>query len=145
MDTKSIVFEYENSSIGNWQSDAEFVRPKWGIYRSLNDVNSLRDEAVLFADFSVEEVATLFIADLKVNKQNLKTFPNPAKYKIQIKGNVTDSFNQIYIYDVLVKQIERKQQKGDNTIDVSNLKSTSYYFIFKKDLQTVSKNTIIIK
>jgi hypothetical protein len=145
MDTKSIVFEYENSSIGNWQNGADFVRPKWGIYRSLNDVSSLRDEAVLFADFSVEEVSSLSIADLKVNNQNIKTFPNPAKNTIQIKGNDTDSFNEIYIYDVLGKLIERKQQNIDNTIDVSNLKTGSYYFIFKKDAQTVSKNTIIIK
>jgi hypothetical protein len=145
IDNQNIIFEYENSTIDNWQDGADFVRPKWGIYRSLNDVNSLRDEAVLFADFSVEEVSSLSIADLKVNNQNIKTFPNPAKNTIQIKGVLGDSFNQIYIYDVLGKLIERKQKSNDATIDVSNLKTGSYYFIFKKDAKTVSKNTIIIK
>jgi hypothetical protein len=34
-------------------SPTTFCRPKWGIYRSLNDATYLRDEDVLFADFCV--------------------------------------------------------------------------------------------
>ena len=30
-----IIFEYANNDIINWRPEAEFVRPKWGIYRSL--------------------------------------------------------------------------------------------------------------
>ena len=145
IDNQDVVFEYENNAIDNWQDGADFVRPKWGIYRSLNDVSSLRDETVLFADFSVEEVNSLSIADLKENNQNLKTFPNPAKNTLQIMGNASDSFNQIYIYNTLGKLIERKQKNIENTVDVSNLKAGLYYFIFKKETQTVSKNTIVIK
>ncbi len=50
------VLSYSNESIDMWRAGASFVRPKWGIYRSLNDVASLRDEEVLFADFQVTEI-----------------------------------------------------------------------------------------
>src|SRR2546422_10432370 len=33
------------------RSTCTFVRPKWGIYRSLNNVAALRDEQVRFDDF----------------------------------------------------------------------------------------------
>ncbi|RED93825.1 putative secreted protein (Por secretion system target) [Marinoscillum furvescens DSM 4134] len=51
------VLSYENTSLDMWRDQASFVRPKWGIYRSLSDSSSLRDETVLFADFKVTEVA----------------------------------------------------------------------------------------
>jgi len=49
------LFEYSNNSLINWRPGGDFVRPKWGIYRSLVHATDLRDEEVLFADFSVEE------------------------------------------------------------------------------------------
>lgn len=52
----SIVFSYSNTSIVNWRPNADFVRPKWGIYRSLINQQDLRDEEVLFADFSIIEI-----------------------------------------------------------------------------------------
>ncbi|MFD2587530.1 hypothetical protein ACFSQJ_11350 [Croceitalea marina] len=52
----AILFEYSNSSIVNWRQDAEFVRPKWGIYRSLLNAQDLRDESIFYANFSVEEL-----------------------------------------------------------------------------------------
>ncbi len=52
----TVLFEYTDESIQNWQPGAEFVRPKWGIYRSLINAQDLRDETVLYADFSIEEV-----------------------------------------------------------------------------------------
>jgi hypothetical protein len=52
----SILFEYSNSLIINWRPGANFVRPKWGIYRSLLNVQDLRDEEVLFADFRITEI-----------------------------------------------------------------------------------------
>jgi len=52
----SVLFSYANTSIVNWRPDADFVRPKWGIYRSLLNAQDLRDEQVLFADFSIREI-----------------------------------------------------------------------------------------
>lgn len=56
VDNEAVLFEYSNTSIINWRSGASFVRPKWGIYRSLTNDQDLRDESLLYADFSIEEL-----------------------------------------------------------------------------------------
>jgi len=51
----AVLLEYSNSNIDLWRDGASFCRPKWGIYRSLNNVSYLRDEEVRFADFCIAE------------------------------------------------------------------------------------------
>ncbi|MEM6514341.1 MAG: hypothetical protein AAF660_15125 [Pseudomonadota bacterium] len=55
-----VVFDIDVQGLDLWRgTDAShFVRPKWGIYRSLLDLDKLRpdEEAVRFANFSVQEV-----------------------------------------------------------------------------------------
>ena len=53
---QSTLLTYSDNDIRMWRTDAEFVRPKWGIYRSLLFEEDLRDEEVLFNDFSIEEI-----------------------------------------------------------------------------------------
>ena len=53
---QTTLFAYSNTSIINWRPNATFVRPKWGIYRSLINAQDLRDEEILFADFSITEI-----------------------------------------------------------------------------------------
>lgn len=52
--TGETLFRYANDSIRMWKSGADFLRPKWGIYRSLIDKGNLRDETVDFADFEID-------------------------------------------------------------------------------------------
>lgn len=52
----AVLFSYTNTNIINWRENADFVRPKWGIYRSLINDQDLRDEILMFADFSVQEL-----------------------------------------------------------------------------------------
>lgn len=56
VEDETVLLSYVDNSIINWRLDAEFARPKWGIYRSLINVQDLRDEELLFADFSIEEL-----------------------------------------------------------------------------------------
>lgn len=42
-------------SLNMWVTGADLIRPKWGIYRSLNAKEQLRDEQVRFADFEITE------------------------------------------------------------------------------------------
>ena len=56
VDDNTVLFEYANDSIQNWQPGASFVRPKWGIYRSLLNAQDLRDESLLYNDFSIQEL-----------------------------------------------------------------------------------------
>jgi len=50
------LLSYTDNNIRMWRTNADFVRPKWGIYRSLLDSAYLRNEEVLFANFSIEEI-----------------------------------------------------------------------------------------
>jgi len=52
----SNLLTYSNSNIKTIRPSNSFIRPKWGIYRSLLDVADLRDEAVRFTDFSVAQI-----------------------------------------------------------------------------------------
>ena len=145
IDNQTIVFQYENNAIDNWQNGAEFVRPKWGIYRSLNNVQDLRDEAILFADFSIEEVNTLSLNDIKTNNQIIKTFPNPVVTEIKIAEHISEVYNQIYIYNILGKLVDKKAKCNSKTLNISHLKSGTYFFIFKNDEKIISKNTVIVQ
>ena len=45
------LMNYTNGNIDLWRSGNSYLRPKWGIYRSLNDKGNLRDENVYFNNF----------------------------------------------------------------------------------------------
>lgn len=55
-----VLFNIDAGSLDLWRGESvdHFVRPKWGIYRSLLDADNLRpdEEAVQFANFSIREV-----------------------------------------------------------------------------------------
>ncbi|WP_298780497.1 T9SS type A sorting domain-containing protein [uncultured Polaribacter sp.] len=142
--TGETLFDYSDTSTENWQSGAEFVRPKWGIYRSLNDINSLRDETVLFADFSIEEVSTLSTESFIINNLRVKIYPNPTTESIFIEEKTANSYDSILIYDTLGRLIQRNNKAADNTISVSNLNTGTYYFVFKKENEIISKNSVLI-
>lgn len=56
------ILAVDQSNIDMWRgTGSEFIRPKWGIYRSLQDLDHLRpaEETVCFANFSVSKVRQL--------------------------------------------------------------------------------------
>ncbi|WP_157493657.1 hypothetical protein [Draconibacterium sediminis] len=53
-----VLFEYESNALDLWREGSTFIRPKFGIYRSLNSLSYWRDEQVLLADFSLTEGTT---------------------------------------------------------------------------------------
>ena len=140
----ALLLSYSNNSIKNWQTDADFVRPKWGIYRSLNSPSDLRDETVLFAGFSIEETGTLSFNDSNLNKNSIKIVPNPASTQISIIEATPNSFNSINIYDNLGRIISETYLIY-KTIDISYLNSGIYFIAFKKDLNTVRIEQLIVK
>lgn len=53
-----VLLSYASSNIETWRTGGTtFVRPKWGIYRSLNSLSSLRDEMVRFDRFCLAKGA----------------------------------------------------------------------------------------
>lgn len=53
MSDDSVLLTYSNTNIDMWRNGTTFVRPKWGIYRSLDNSSYLRDEVVRFNDFYI--------------------------------------------------------------------------------------------
>jgi hypothetical protein len=55
-----VIFNIDETGLDLWRGEdaSHFVRPKWGIYRSILDLDNLRpdEETVRFANFSVSEV-----------------------------------------------------------------------------------------
>jgi hypothetical protein len=51
----AVLVNYSDASIVTIRPDNTFIRPKWGIYRSLNTPTDLRDDAIRFANFSITE------------------------------------------------------------------------------------------
>jgi hypothetical protein len=47
------LLSYQSNDIDFWRNQTEFIRPKWGIYRSVQEAVLSRDEIVLFDNFCV--------------------------------------------------------------------------------------------
>jgi hypothetical protein len=62
----SVLLSYTNNNLNMWRGDATFNRPKWGIYRSLNSSNYLRDEQVLFANLCIGKGNDICPSDVHV-------------------------------------------------------------------------------
>lgn len=54
----AVLLAWSDQDIDTWRAGAELIRPKYGIYRSLNNKADLRDESVNFADFCLAEGTT---------------------------------------------------------------------------------------
>ncbi len=51
----SNLLTVNKSNLDMWRPGAQYVRPKWGIYRSLDRKNQLRDEIVRFDSFCLDK------------------------------------------------------------------------------------------
>lgn len=48
-----VLLQYSSDSIDFWRNETSFIRPKWGVYRSVQEAVLGRDEIVLFDDFCI--------------------------------------------------------------------------------------------
>lgn len=124
--TGSQILSYSDASIRMWKTQADFIRPKWGIYRSLNNASQLRDEEVLFANFSITEDDTLSIEE-NVLGSGISFFPNPTKGVIYINSKQELSAFRFSIKDISGKLIKKDLIPTHNTIDISDVKSGLYF------------------
>lgn len=144
--TNEVIFSYSDNSIDTWQDGAEFARPKWGIYRSLNSVSDLKDETVLFADFSIEEVlGTLSVEDLKAKADNILIYPNPTSKEVNFQNADANNYNNVELYDYAGRSFSVTKRLKKNKLDVSGLSKGLYFIVFKKDTTTVKVQKCFVK
>jgi hypothetical protein len=65
-----VLVNYSDATIVSIRPDNTFLRPKWGIYRSLLSVADLRDDAIRFNSFSIQEGAVM---PVEMSQFNAKT------------------------------------------------------------------------
>ena len=118
------LLSYSNNNMLTIRKDNQFIRPKWGIYRSLLNPQDLRDEIVHFASFSIyeEKPTAVLVPAQDSNNLLVSSLPNgsasieyvldyPSKVTLQLlgmDGKVLESFadNQF-------------QQPGQHTVILS--------------------------
>ena len=119
-----------------------FIRPKWGIYRSLSDIANMRDETILFSDISIEELNTLAIKKNLSNNVEIQ-FPNPVADQLELSAEILNQYDGIRIYDGVGKQALSHDTIAEK-INVSTLPSGLYVVKFKKG-NILSKGIKMIK
>lgn len=149
----TVLMDYSNANIqtirpaytsaaGVVYAANSFIRPKWGIYRSLADIANMRDEAMRFSDISIEELTTLSSKEHAEDKASIQ-FPNPVGDKLQLSEVILNQYNGLRIYDSSGKQVITHDTLSEN-VNVSSLKSGLYIIKFKKE-NTFSKGIKMIK
>ena len=130
------ILSYTNNDLMTIRSDNTFIRPKWGIYRSLNNPADLRDEAVRFAGFSIAEGAITADNNRAEELEKFIIYPNPVSGIAMIEYSLRETSDiQIDIfnnggYKVKTFLISEPPQSGLNRliIDTSDLQ-TGIYFV----------------
>ncbi|WP_299438727.1 T9SS type A sorting domain-containing protein [uncultured Aquimarina sp.] len=141
VNTGTEILNYSSSELRMWKTNADFIRPKWGIYRSLNSPSDLRDEEVLFANFSVEESATLSIPEVS-DIDLFNVFPNPTTGVVNFQFLENTNNYNISVINGSGKIVKDINEIGvEKRIDLANL-SNGLYFIKFINRQT---NTFSVK
>ncbi|AOW17708.1 hypothetical protein LPB03_09655 [Polaribacter vadi] len=139
--TNQIILNYNATNKDMWQDGADFSRPKWGIYRSLNNKQDLQDEIVKFADFSIEEnpktLSTGINIDvLKAKAENILLYPNPSSNEVEFKNANSDSYDTIEMYDYAGRKMSIDKKLNNDKLNVSGFSKGLYFIVFKKDTIT---------
>lgn len=148
----TVLMSYTNNSIQTIRTAAtdpgfpqvpnSFIRPKWGIYRSLLDVASLRDDSIRFSDFSIAE-GTLSSKDFSSNPKDEIIFLNPVHDTLLLSENILKVYSNFSIYDSNGKLVQF-QKLNSNTIDISFLRTGMYFVKFLNE-EKISDSFKIIK
>jgi hypothetical protein len=122
-----VLMAYSNNSIVNWRPGADFVRPKWGIYRSLINAQDLRDETLLFANLSIEEIGIVSPVNSEIDNDLLTIISNPVSNSISVK-NIPKQLIVINIFslDGRIIMNETFDSKSEATLDVSSFPNGTY-------------------
>lgn len=142
-ETGEELMAYKNEDIRMWKTNADFIRPKWGIYRSLNDQTNLRDEEVLFADFSIEETVSASIAS--ENVRGISVYPNPGPGVIQLAYQDVITDMQVTVYDLEGREVHSVRGNSLTEINLKDLPAGSYFMRIEEEGILIFSQKIIIQ
>ncbi|KAB1069068.1 T9SS type A sorting domain-containing protein [Tamlana haliotis] len=137
------LFSYSDDNIINWRPGATIVRPKWGIYRSLNSSSDLKDEIVAFEYFSIEELQTLSTDRLEKKSDAISIHPNPSQGLVYFTEKTNNSYDSFSVYNALGQPVLLNSE--GKQLDTSALHSGSYYILFYKEQAKVGHQKLVIQ
>ncbi len=120
------LLTYSNDNIRMWKSYADFIRPKWGIYRSLNHPEDLRDEMVSFSDIYIEEVDIGLSINHLTMAKTLDFYPNPAQDFIQFNNLSVTTPSRVMIVDQAGRIVLNQPYKDGLKLNISELNKGVY-------------------
>ena len=153
----SVILSYSNDKLLTMRADNTFIRPKWGIYRSLDHPEDLRDETIRLNDFSISEGTTGINLNRKEIPQEFileQNYPNPFNPETQIHYSLPFSDHvSIRIFDLLgkevVKLVDEYQNAGFHSLTFSNkiesLRSGIYFYRLTTGEFTKTKKMILLQ
>jgi len=96
--------------------------------------------------FSVAEPGTLALEELKINNDDIKVYPNPAKNDINIEINPNAKIKNVSLVNELGEVIYKSEIGGPNlVISTSKISSGVYTLLFDNSGQQIAKKVIVTK
>lgn len=136
------LLNYTSNNIRTWRDDAEGIRPKWGIYRSILSPEQIRDEEVLFADFYIEQENLLSLKKEQASTPFL--YPNPVKSALNF--NRKETIESLQITNLQGKIVFQKNNISPLEIDVSFLSEGIYSVNLRyKNEESITEKFVKIK
>jgi hypothetical protein len=130
------ILSYSNNDLMTIRADNTFIRPKWGIYRSLNVPSALRDESMRFAGFSItEEQSTSSKLNPEHGKAGFHMYPNPVSKSLCVDYNLPETTEvQLVMYSLnglvaktLINHERLINGRYQKNVDVSGLQEGLYF------------------
>lgn len=118
------LLSYENSNISTIRTSNEYIRPKWGIYRSIASPEDLRDETVYFSDFSINESSRKIFLKLDdvVVKDNstlgAATLDYLVEKKIKASFGLVATRNDASTLSIFGNYLNEKNENNEKLIEI---------------------------
>lgn len=151
----AVLLSYSNASINTIRADNDFIRPKWGIYRSLLSPSYLRDEAVRFAGFFIQEgtsSAAGHDGQVPLYATLDPNFPNPFNPKTTIGFTLPGQADiRVSIHDLLGREVsvltEGSYDPGHHTVDWDPATEASgvYLVRLRTGAATVQRRILLLR
>ncbi|MFC2116580.1 T9SS type A sorting domain-containing protein [Bacteroidota bacterium] len=139
----SNLMAFSHDNIRMWKTDARFLRPKWGIYRSLNASADLRDEMVLFSDFYIEELDITSLDSHSAYSGTLHIYPNPARDYIQFNSFSVTTPSSITIIDQIGRIMLNQTYEEGRQYNISALDKGIYFVRLYSGNETIATSKFV--